>query len=149
PRPPRLQRVARASHRPRGAYRAPWPLPPHDRQRHGTAPPRRRPRHPEPRPLRADERRAQRALRHGQPGAPESRRQHGGRRRDHGVPRGPRHARGRGVSRLSVTVIAWNEEERLRACLESVAWADEIVVIDAEAAATTPPIPPPLTHPIR
>jgi len=37
------------------------------------------------------------------------------------------------VSRLSVTIIAWNEEERLRACLESVAWADEIVVVDAES----------------
>jgi (heptosyl)LPS beta-1,4-glucosyltransferase len=37
------------------------------------------------------------------------------------------------MSRLTVTVIAWNEEERLRACLESVAWADEIVVVDAES----------------
>lgn len=35
--------------------------------------------------------------------------------------------------RLSVTVITLNEEERLRACLESVAWADEIVVVDAES----------------
>jgi glycosyltransferase involved in cell wall biosynthesis len=34
-------------------------------------------------------------------------------------------------ARLSVVVIAWNEEERLRACLESAAWADEIVVVDA------------------
>jgi glycosyltransferase involved in cell wall biosynthesis len=33
--------------------------------------------------------------------------------------------------RLSVTVITWNEEERLRRCLESVRWADEIVVVDA------------------
>jgi glycosyltransferase involved in cell wall biosynthesis len=33
--------------------------------------------------------------------------------------------------RLSVTVITLNEEARLRACLESVAWADEIVVVDA------------------
>lgn len=33
--------------------------------------------------------------------------------------------------RVSVTVITWNEEERLRRCLESVAWADEIVVVDA------------------
>jgi glycosyltransferase involved in cell wall biosynthesis len=33
--------------------------------------------------------------------------------------------------RLSVTVITWNEEERLRRCLESVQWADEIVVVDA------------------
>ena len=41
------------------------------------------------------------------------------------------------MSRLSVTVIAWNEEERLRACLESVAWADEIVVLDAESTDKT------------
>jgi glycosyltransferase involved in cell wall biosynthesis len=39
--------------------------------------------------------------------------------------------------RLSVTIIAWNEEERLRACLESVAWADEIVVVDAESTDKT------------
>jgi glycosyltransferase involved in cell wall biosynthesis len=36
-------------------------------------------------------------------------------------------------ARLSVTVITANEAERLRACLESVAWADEIVVVDAES----------------
>ena len=41
------------------------------------------------------------------------------------------------MSRVSVTIIAWNEEERLRACLESVAWADEIVVVDAESADKT------------
>jgi glycosyltransferase involved in cell wall biosynthesis len=35
------------------------------------------------------------------------------------------------MPRLSVTVITLNEEERLRACLESVVWADEIVVVDA------------------
>ncbi len=35
--------------------------------------------------------------------------------------------------RLSVTVITLNEAERLRTCLESVAWADEIVVVDAES----------------
>lgn len=35
--------------------------------------------------------------------------------------------------RLSVTLITLNEEDRLRACLESVAWADEIVVVDAES----------------
>jgi glycosyltransferase involved in cell wall biosynthesis len=34
---------------------------------------------------------------------------------------------------LSVAVITFNEEERLRACLESVAWADDIVVVDAES----------------
>jgi glycosyltransferase involved in cell wall biosynthesis len=35
--------------------------------------------------------------------------------------------------RLSVVVVTKNEEDRLRACLESVAWADEIVVVDAES----------------
>jgi glycosyltransferase involved in cell wall biosynthesis len=35
--------------------------------------------------------------------------------------------------RLSVALVTRNEEERLRACLESVAWADEIVVVDAES----------------
>ena len=33
--------------------------------------------------------------------------------------------------RLSVVVIALNEEDRIRDCLASVAWADEIVVVDA------------------
>jgi glycosyltransferase involved in cell wall biosynthesis len=41
------------------------------------------------------------------------------------------------VTRLSVTIVAWNEEERLRACLESVAWADEIVVVDGESTDKT------------
>ncbi len=40
-------------------------------------------------------------------------------------------------ARLSVAVIACNEEERLRPCLESVAWADEIVVVDAESTDKT------------
>ena len=35
------------------------------------------------------------------------------------------------MSRVSVTIIAWNEEDRLKACLESVGWADEVVVVDA------------------
>ena len=38
---------------------------------------------------------------------------------------------------LSVTVITHNEEARLRACLESVAWADELVVVDAESTDKT------------
>jgi glycosyltransferase involved in cell wall biosynthesis len=33
--------------------------------------------------------------------------------------------------RCSAVVITWNEEDRLRRCLESVAWADEVVVVDA------------------
>ncbi|MBI3637076.1 MAG: glycosyltransferase family 2 protein [Candidatus Rokubacteria bacterium] len=35
--------------------------------------------------------------------------------------------------RLSVAVITYNEEDRLRECLDSVAWADEIVVVDSES----------------
>lgn len=34
-------------------------------------------------------------------------------------------------AKLTVSVITWNEAECLRRCLESVAWADEIVVVDA------------------
>jgi len=40
-------------------------------------------------------------------------------------------------SGLSVTIITLDEEDRLRNCLESVAWADEIVVIDAESTDKT------------
>ncbi len=39
--------------------------------------------------------------------------------------------------RLSVVVITKDEEERVRACLESVAWADELVVVDAESTDKT------------
>jgi glycosyltransferase involved in cell wall biosynthesis len=41
------------------------------------------------------------------------------------------------VPRLSVTVITLNEAHRLRRCLESVAWADELVVVDAESGDKT------------
>jgi glycosyltransferase involved in cell wall biosynthesis len=44
------------------------------------------------------------------------------------------------MSRLSIAIIAWNEEERLRGCLESIAWADEIVVVDAESTDKTVPL---------
>src|SRR5439155_16625946 len=41
--------------------------------------------------------------------------------------------RGRSMARarLSVVVVTLNEEEQLRACLETVAWADELIVVDA------------------
>ena len=39
--------------------------------------------------------------------------------------------------RLSVVVITKDEAERVRACLESVAWADELVVVDAESTDKT------------
>ncbi len=32
---------------------------------------------------------------------------------------------------LSVVIVTYNEEDRIRRCLDSVAWADEIVVVDA------------------
>jgi len=35
--------------------------------------------------------------------------------------------------RVSIVVITLDEEDHLRRCLESVAWADEIVVVDAES----------------
>ena len=35
--------------------------------------------------------------------------------------------------RVSIAVITLDEEDHLRRCLESVAWADEIVVVDAES----------------
>jgi glycosyltransferase involved in cell wall biosynthesis len=41
---------------------------------------------------------------------------------------------------LSVAIIALNEEARIRACLESVAWADEIVVVDSGSSDGTPAI---------
>ena len=41
------------------------------------------------------------------------------------------------MKRVSVTIIAWNEEDRLKGCLESVAWADEIIVVDAESTDKT------------
>jgi glycosyltransferase involved in cell wall biosynthesis len=40
-------------------------------------------------------------------------------------------------ARLSVVVVTHDEEARLRACLESVTWADEIVVVDAESTDKT------------
>ena len=38
---------------------------------------------------------------------------------------------------LSAVVITYNEEEDLRACLESVKWADEIVVVDSHSTDKT------------
>jgi len=36
-------------------------------------------------------------------------------------------------NRLSVCIICWNEALNIRRCLESVVWADEIVVVDSES----------------
>jgi glycosyltransferase involved in cell wall biosynthesis len=41
------------------------------------------------------------------------------------------------MSKLSVYVIAYNDEPNLRACLESVAWADELVVVDSHSTDAT------------
>jgi len=40
------------------------------------------------------------------------------------------HPKNAGKSTLSVIVITYNEEENILACLESVGWADELVVVD-------------------
>ncbi|MCA1817792.1 MAG: glycosyltransferase family 2 protein [Acidobacteria bacterium] len=39
--------------------------------------------------------------------------------------------------KISATIIAFNEEGNIRAACESVAWADEIVVVDSESADAT------------
>jgi glycosyltransferase involved in cell wall biosynthesis len=41
------------------------------------------------------------------------------------------------TSKLSVTVITKNEERNIRRCLESVKWADEIIVLDSGSTDTT------------
>jgi glycosyltransferase involved in cell wall biosynthesis len=48
-------------------------------------------------------------------------------------------------ARLSVVVVTHNEEERIRACLESAAWADELIVVDAESTDKTATIARELT----
>ncbi len=35
--------------------------------------------------------------------------------------------------KLSAVITAWNEQENISNCLESVKWADEIVVVEAES----------------
>jgi glycosyltransferase involved in cell wall biosynthesis len=47
--------------------------------------------------------------------------------------------------RLSVVIVTRNEEERIRACLEAVAWADELIVVDAESEDKTASIARELT----
>lgn len=41
------------------------------------------------------------------------------------------------MKKLSVVVITKNEEKNIRRCLESVAWADEIVIVDNESTDRT------------
>ena len=40
-------------------------------------------------------------------------------------------------AKISVTIRTFNEEKNLKACLESVSWADEIVVIDSKSTDNT------------
>lgn len=42
-----------------------------------------------------------------------------------------------GRPKLSVYVIAYNDEPNMRACLESVAWADELIVVDSYSTDAT------------
>ena len=35
------------------------------------------------------------------------------------------------MSKLSVIVITYNEEENIKDCLESAKWADEIIIVDS------------------
>jgi glycosyltransferase involved in cell wall biosynthesis len=46
---------------------------------------------------------------------------------------------------LSVVVVTLNEEERIRECLQSAAWADELIVVDAESRDKTAAIARELT----
>lgn len=43
-------------------------------------------------------------------------------------------------SRLAVAIIAYNEAHRLRPCLESVRWCDQIIVVDGHSTDNTPDI---------
>jgi len=42
------------------------------------------------------------------------------------------------VAKLSVTVITLNEASNIEACLASVAWADEVLVVDSGSTDGTP-----------
>jgi hypothetical protein len=41
---------------------------------------------------------------------------------------------------VSVIVLTWNEEPNIRTCLSSVAWADQVLVVDSGSADGTAPI---------
>ncbi|MDZ7626518.1 MAG: glycosyltransferase family 2 protein [Ignavibacteriaceae bacterium] len=41
------------------------------------------------------------------------------------------------MNKISVTVITKNEEKNISDCLKSVAWADEIIVVDSESTDRT------------
>src|SRR5437588_8287959 len=41
------------------------------------------------------------------------------------------------ILKISATIITFNEAENIRAACESVAWADEVVVVDSESTDAT------------
>src|SRR6185369_5679177 len=41
------------------------------------------------------------------------------------------------MTSLSVCIITWNEENNIKRCLESVSWADEIIIYDSGSTDTT------------
>jgi glycosyltransferase involved in cell wall biosynthesis len=45
-----------------------------------------------------------------------------------------------GGAKVSATIITYNEEKNIGACLESIAWADEIIVVDSLSTDRTPDI---------
>lgn len=53
------------------------------------------------------------------------------------------------MASLSVAVVALNEAERIRACLESVAWADQVVVVDSGSSDKTVEIAREFTDHVR
>lgn len=57
--------------------------------------------------------------------------------RDTGLPNANPAAAGASTASLSVIVITLNEERHIAACLESVAWAGEIVVVDSQSQDAT------------
>src|SRR3712207_4663295 len=50
------------------------------------------------------------------------------------------------MSKYSIYVIAYNDEPNMRACLESVAWADELIVVDSHSTDRTAAIAREFTH---
>ena len=49
----------------------------------------------------------------------------------------PRPAAGYRLLKISATIITYNEEENIRAACESVAWADEVLVVDSGSTDAT------------
>ncbi len=55
-------------------------------------------------------------------------------------PKSPFAEKRAGAPRISACIISFNEERNIDACLESVAWCDEIVVVDSFSTDRTPEI---------